>query len=78
VSGFVIVTGILGAVMIVPILSILKMDQPETVGLSLGILAHAIGTGRALELGETESAYAAMAMTLTATLHAVLLPWLML
>lgn len=77
-SGFVIITGILGAVLIVPILKLLNMNQPATAGLSLGVCGHAIGTGRALELGETESAYAAMAMTLTATLHAILLPWLML
>ena len=53
------------------------LDAPKAVGLSLGVCAHAIGTGRALELGNEQAAYAAMAMSLTATLHAVALPWLM-
>jgi putative effector of murein hydrolase len=76
-SAFVIVTGILGAVMIVPILTVIGMNQPQTLGLTLGVCAHAIGTGRALELGPQASAYAAMAMTLTATLHALIIPLLM-
>ncbi|UXD86019.1 LrgB family protein [Thalassolituus hydrocarboniclasticus] len=75
-SAFVIVTGILGALMIPPLLKLLRMDEPQTLGLTLGICAHAIGTSRALELGPQQSAYAAMAMTLTATLHALVLPWI--
>ncbi|MCT7359311.1 MAG: hypothetical protein COB09_04815 [Thalassobium sp.] len=75
-SAFVIITGILGALMIPPLLKTLRMDEPQTLGLTLGICAHAIGTSRALELGPQQSAYAAMAMTLTATLHALVLPWI--
>ncbi len=75
-SAFVIITGILGALMIPPMLKVLRMDEPQTLGLTLGICAHAIGTSRALELGPQQSAYAAMAMTLTATLHALVLPWI--
>ncbi|MCA6063233.1 LrgB family protein [Thalassolituus marinus] len=75
-SAFVIITGILGALMIPPMLKATRMDDPQTLGLTLGICAHAIGTSRALELGPQQSAYAAMAMTLTATLHALVLPWL--
>jgi putative effector of murein hydrolase len=79
-SAFVIATGILGALMAPPLLRLIRRDQPHTVGLTLGICAHAIGTSRALELGQQQAAYAALAMTLTATLHALvlpsLLPWL--
>ena len=35
-----------------------------------------VGTSRAIELGTQQAAYSAMAMTLTATLHALALPWL--
>ncbi|WP_430460620.1 LrgB family protein [Thalassolituus sp. LLYu03] len=74
-SAFVIITGILGALVIPPLLKATRMDDPQTLGLTLGICAHAIGTSRAMELGPQQSAYAAMAMTLTATLHALVLPW---
>lgn len=73
-SALVIATGILGALMIPALLRWARLDRPQAVGLTLGVCAHAIGTGRALELGREEAAYAAMAMTLTATLHAVLIP----
>ncbi|MBM95097.1 MAG: hypothetical protein CMI09_04530 [Oceanospirillaceae bacterium] len=75
-AGFVILTGMIGVIMIIPMLSLLKMNSPAANGITLGVCAHAIGTARALELGEQESAYAASAMTLTATLHAVVLPLL--
>ena len=75
-SAAVIVTGILGAAMVPALLKHMRRDDPQTVGLTLGVCAHAIGTARALELGNEQAAYSAMAMTLTATLHAVLLPWI--
>ena len=75
-SASVIVTGILGAAMAPALLKRMRLDNAQTVGLTLGVCAHAIGTARALELGSEQAAYAAMAMTLTATLHALLLPWI--
>ena len=75
-SAFVIVTGVFGALRIPPLLKVTTLNQPQAMGLTLGVCAHAIGTSRAIELGTRESAYAAMAMTLTATLHAIALPWL--
>lgn len=76
-SAFVIITGVFGALMIPPLLKSVKLNEPKAVGLTLGVCAHAIGTSRAIELGNQQAAYSAMAMTLTATLHAVLLPWIM-
>lgn len=73
-SAFVIVTGIIGALMIPPLLRWQGYHQPQVMGLTLGTCAHAIGTARAMELGQEEAAYAAMAMTMTATIHALLLP----
>ena len=75
-AGFVILTGIIGVIMIMPMLSLLNMNSPASKGITLGVCAHAIGTAQALEMGEQEAAYAASAMTLTATLHAVVLPLL--
>jgi len=76
-SASVIVTGILGAAMAPALLKLVNKDDAQTVGLTLGVCAHAIGTSRALELGKQQAAYSAMAMTLTATLHALVLPWVL-
>ncbi|MDO6680735.1 MULTISPECIES: LrgB family protein [unclassified Oceanobacter] len=75
-AAFVILSGLLGVIMILPILTLMRIQRPETVGITLGVCAHAIGTSRALDLGEREAAYAITAMILTATLHAVVLPLL--
>lgn len=75
-AAFVMVTGIIGAAIIPALLNWLKLDSPQVTGMSLGICAHAVGTSRALELGQEYAAYSAMAMTLTAALHAIVLPWL--
>ncbi len=73
-SVCVMITGFAGVVVIPPLLRAARLDQPKAMGLSLGVCAHAIGTSYALEMGEEQAAYSAMAMTLTATLHAIVLP----
>lgn len=76
-AAFVMVTGIIGAMIIPPLLSFLKLDGAQTTGIALGTCAHAVGTSRAIELGQEHVAYSAMAMTVTAALHALILPWLL-
>lgn len=76
-SAFVMITGLLGALMIPTILKIARINEPAAQGMALGVCAHAIGTAQALTLGQQQSAYAAMAMTLTGTLHAIILPLLL-
>lgn len=75
-AAFVMVTGIIGAAIIPLLLKTCHLDSPQATGMSLGICAHAVGTSRAIELGQEYAAYSAMAMTLTASLHAIILPWL--
>jgi putative effector of murein hydrolase len=75
-AAFVMVTGIIGAAIIPSLLKLTQLESPQTTGMALGICAHAVGTSRALELGQEYAAYSAMAMTLTAALHAIVLPWL--
>lgn len=76
-AAFVMVTGLLGALMIPTVLKLTRLDAPQSLGVALGVCAHAVGTAQALEYGQQQAAYAAMAMTLTGTLHAVVLPLLL-
>jgi putative effector of murein hydrolase len=73
-SAAVIITGIFGVMMIPPLLRLARLSSSESTGITLGICGHAIGTSRAMELGHKEGAYAALGMTLTALLHAILIP----
>ena len=73
-SAFVMATGVMGALVIPLVLRVSRMDGPESLGLALGACAHGVGTSRAIELGDKEAAYAAMAMSLTGCLYALVLP----
>lgn len=76
-SAFVMITGILGALMIPTLLKVARINEPQAQGVALGVCAHAVGTAQALDLGQQQAAYSAMAMTLTGTLHAIVLPFLL-
>lgn len=76
-SAFVMITGLLGALMIPTLLKIARIKEPAAQGMALGVCAHAVGTAEALTLGQQQAAYSAMAMTLTGTLHAIILPLLL-
>lgn len=76
-SAFVMITGLLGVLMIPTLLKVARITEPQAQGVALGVCAHAVGTAQALELGQQQAAYSAMAMTLTGTLHAIVLPFLL-
>lgn len=52
----IILTGIQGNIIAEGILRLLRITEPVARGLAIGTSAHAIGTTRAMELGETEGA----------------------
>ncbi|MFF7706218.1 LrgB family protein [Pseudomonas sp. NPDC007930] len=71
---FVLITGVVGAIVGPGLLTLLKVEAPEARGLALGISAHAVGTSVALAEGETCGAFAALGMSLMGVLTAVALP----
>ncbi|WP_044870867.1 LrgB family protein [Pseudomonas sp. LFM046] len=71
---FVLITGIIGAVVGPFLLRRLRIDHPAAVGMALGLTAHAVGTARALQEGRETGAFAALAMSLMGVSTAVLLP----
>lgn len=72
--GFVIVTGIVGAVFGDFVFKLLKVKHDSSKGFALGLVSHGIGTARAIEISEKASAFAALAMGLTGIVTAILLP----
>lgn len=68
----IIVTGIFGNIIGEALCKALKITDPVAVGLALGTSAHAIGTAKAMELGETEGAMSSLAIV-TAGIITVLL-----
>lgn len=58
----VLITGIFGSIMAPTLIRLFRIDDPITAGLSIGACSHAVGTSRALELGETEGAMSGLAI----------------
>lgn len=71
---FVMLTGILGAMFGVELLRVLRITHPAAQGMALGVIAHGIGTARALQESEEAGAFAALAMSMMGVLTAVLMP----
>ena len=71
---FVLITGVIGAILGPPLLNLLKVRSPEARGMALGMTAHAVGTSVALHEGEEAGAFAALAMSLMGVGTAVFLP----
>lgn len=72
----VVFTGITGAVAGPFILRVLRIKTPTAKGLAMGTAAHAIGTARALEMGETEGAVSGLAIGLAAIITVSIAPLL--
>lgn len=71
---FVMITGVLGAMLGVELLRMFRVTHPAAQGMALGIIAHAVGTARALQESDEAGAFAALAMSMMGVLTAVLMP----
>jgi len=72
--GFVIITGIIGALLGTTLFKMLKIKHDTSKGFALGLISHGIGTARAIEISEKAAAFSALAMGLGGIITAVFLP----
>ena len=70
----VILTGIIGAIVVTPLLNLLRVRDWRARGFAVGVAAHGIGTARAFQVNETAGAFAGIGMGLNAILTAILAP----
>lgn len=75
---FVILTGVLGAIIATPLLNALGLRDWRARGFAVGIASHGIGTARAFQVNETAGAFAGIGMGLNALLTAIVAPYLVL
>lgn len=71
---FTVTTGIVGALVVTPLLDALGIHHRAARGFAAGLAAHGIGTARAWSIHPRTGAYASLAMGLHGVLGALLLP----
>lgn len=70
----IVLTGILGSILSDLVFRIFPIHHPIAKGLALGTSAHAIGTAKALEMGEVEGAMSSLAIVVAGILTVILVP----
>lgn len=58
----IIITGVLGNVVAEPVLWLFRIREPVAKGIALGTASHAVGTARAMEMGEVEGAMSSLSI----------------
>lgn len=64
-SAVIIITGVLGNIFAEGFLRILNITEPVARGIAIGSASHAIGTSRAVEMGETEGAMSSLSIVVS-------------
>ena len=70
----IVLTGILGSILSDLVFRLFPIHHPIAKGLALGTSAHAIGTAKALEMGEVEAAMSSLAIVVAGILTVILVP----
>ena len=70
--AMVVITGILGAVAAPLLVKLFRVKDPVAVGVGLGACSHAVGTSKALELGEIEGAMSGISLSISGILTVII------
>ncbi len=72
--AIVVSTGIFGSLIATHIFRLFKIESPVAGGVALGSTSHAIGTAKAIEIGEIEGIISGLAICVNGILTVLLLP----
>lgn len=70
----IVLTGIAGNVLAEPVCRLLRITDPVAQGVAIGASAHAIGTARALEMGQVTGAMSGLAIAVAGLITVALAP----
>ena len=70
----VVITGILGAIVSETLLKIFRVKDKVAVGIAIGTASHAVGTSKAVEIGETEGAMSGLAIGIVGIITVLIAP----
>ncbi len=70
----IILTGILGAIIAPAIFKLGRITNPIAKGVALGTSAHALGTSKAIEMGEVEGAMSGLSIGISGLITVIIVP----
>lgn len=70
----VILTGVIGAIIVTPLMNALRITDFRARGFAVGLASHGIGTARAFQVNPVAGAFAGVAIGLNALLTAAIVP----
>lgn len=70
----IILTGIIGAIIGPGVFKILNIKDKVAIGVALGTASHAVGTAKAIELGETEGAMSSLSIGIAGLITVLIVP----
>lgn len=73
-ATLVIATGIIGAILVTPLMNALRIADPRARGFAAGLASHGIGTARAFQVHPLSGIFAGIAMGLNGLLTALIVP----
>jgi putative effector of murein hydrolase len=72
----VMITGIIGAMVVTPLMDLLRIGDWRARGFAVGVASHGIGTARAFQVNEIAGTFAGIAMALNGIATAIMVPLL--
>jgi predicted murein hydrolase (TIGR00659 family) len=73
-AAFTLLTGLVGVLLYGPVLKLIRVKDWRARGLSVGIVAHGLGTARMLQVSEAAGAYGGMAIGIGGLLTSIIVP----
>lgn len=70
----IIISGIVGAIVAPTVCKVFKITNPVAIGIGIGTASHAVGTSKALEMGETEGAMSSLSIGIAGVITVFLAP----
>lgn len=73
---FIVFTGVFGSMVVDKVYSICRIEDKVAKGIGLGSASHVMGTSKAMELGDTEGAFASVGISIAGILTVFMAPWI--
>ena len=67
----IVITGVLGNILAEPVCRIFRITEPIAKGVAIGTSSHAVGTAKAMEMGEIEGAMSSLSIAVAGLLTVI-------